>query len=100
MPPVISQGGTSIAYDTAGNGPAVILVDGALGFRSFGASHDLATLLAPDYAVYSYDQRGRGESSDMQPFAVEREVEDIAALIAAAGGEAYLYGISLREVLP
>jgi pimeloyl-ACP methyl ester carboxylesterase len=94
MPTVMSKDGTPIAYDTRGAGPAVILVDGALGFRSFGASGGLADLLAPDFTVYSYDRRGRGESGDTPPFAVEREVEDIEALIDAAGGHASLYGIS------
>ncbi|HEU0026570.1 MAG TPA: alpha/beta hydrolase [Ktedonobacterales bacterium] len=94
MPTVVSRDGTPIAYDTRGAGPAVILVDGALGFRSFGASNELADLLAPDFMVYAYDRRGRGESGNTQPFAVEREVEDIEALIDSAGGQAHLYGIS------
>ncbi len=95
MPTALSKDGTTIAYDVTGSGPAVILVDGALGARStFGGDSELAKLLAPDFAVYTYDRRGRGASSDTQPFAVAREVEDIEALIDAAGGEAYLYGIS------
>ncbi|MBF6591201.1 MAG: alpha/beta hydrolase [Ktedonobacterales bacterium] len=95
MPTVISKDGTTIAYDTIGTGSAVVVVDGALGSRStFGGDSELATLLAPDFTVYSYDRRGRGASGDTQPFAVEREVEDIEALIDVAGGEAYLYGIS------
>lgn len=94
MPAVLSRDGTSIAYTTVGNGPAVILVDGALGFRSFGASSELARLLAQGFTLYSYDRRGRGESGDTQPFAVEREIEDIEALLDAAGGTGYLYGIS------
>ncbi|HZC08156.1 MAG TPA: alpha/beta hydrolase [Ktedonobacterales bacterium] len=94
MPTVVSKDGTIIAYDMIGAGPAVILVDGALGFRSFGGASELATLLAPDFTVYAYDRRGRGASTDTKPFAVAREVEDIEALIDAAGGEAYVYGIS------
>jgi pimeloyl-ACP methyl ester carboxylesterase len=95
MPTVKSKDGTTIAYDTIGVGPAVILVDGALGSRSsFGGDSELARLLAPQFTVYTYDRRGRGGSTDMQPFAVAREVEDIEALIDAAGGEAYVYGIS------
>jgi pimeloyl-ACP methyl ester carboxylesterase len=95
MPTVTSKDGATIAYDTIGAGPAVILVDGALGSRSmFGGDSELARLLAPNFTVYTYDRRGRGGSSDRQPFAVAREVEDIEALIDAAGGEAYLYGIS------
>lgn len=94
MPTVTSKDGTTIGYDTIGHGPAVILVDGATGFRGYGAPSELAQLLAPDFTVYYYDRRGRGESGDTQPFAVAREVEDIEALIDAAGGEAFLYGIS------
>jgi len=95
MPTVISRDGSTIAYDAIGNGPAVILVDGALGSRStFGGDSELARLLAANFRVYTYDRRGRGGSSDTQPFAVAREVEDIEALIDAAGGDAYLYGIS------
>lgn len=95
MPTVTSQDGTIIAYDTIGQGPAVILVDGATGFRSiFGGDSELAGLLAPHFTVCTYDRRGRGASSDTQPFAVAREVEDIEALIDAAGGAAYVYGIS------
>jgi pimeloyl-ACP methyl ester carboxylesterase len=94
MPTVISKDGTSISYNTLGTGPTVILVDGALGFRAFGASSELAQLLSPYFTVYSYDRRGRGESGDTPPFAVAREIEDIEALINAAGGTASLYGIS------
>jgi pimeloyl-ACP methyl ester carboxylesterase len=94
MPAVNSKDGTSIAYDTIGSGPAVILVDGALGFRSFSASSELANLLAPDFTVYCYDRRGRGQSGDTQPFAVEREIEDIEALLDVAGGKGSVYGIS------
>ena len=94
MPTVTSSDGTSIAYDQAGAGPAVILVDGALCFRAFGPLGALAALLAPHCTVLTYDRRGRGESGDTAPYAVEREVEDIAALITAAGGAAGLYGIS------
>ena len=81
---VISKSGTPIAYDQTGNGPAVILVEGALGYRSFGFSPHLAELLAPHLTAISYDRRGRGESSDTQPYSVAREIEDIDALIDAA----------------
>jgi pimeloyl-ACP methyl ester carboxylesterase len=94
MPTVTSRDGTSIAYDQAGAGPAIILVDGALCFRAFGPMGALAALLAPHRTVLTYDRRGRGESGDTPPYAVEREVEDIAALIDAAGGTAGVYGIS------
>lgn len=94
MPTVTSKDSTSIAYDRSGTGPAVILVDGALCFRAFGPMGALAELLAPHCTVFAYDRRGRGESGDTAPYAVEREVEDIEALINAAGGSAGVYGIS------
>jgi pimeloyl-ACP methyl ester carboxylesterase len=94
MPTVTSKDGTTIGYDTRGAGPALILVDGATGFRSQGYSNELADLVASDFTVYSYDRRGRGESGNTLPFAVEREIEDIGALVDAAGGAAYVYGIS------
>src|SRR5262245_31955321 len=94
MPAVTSKDGTTIAYSTVGQGPAVILIDGATGFRWSPEPSELAQLLAAHFTVYSYDRRGRGQSGDTPPFAVEREIEDIEALIDAAGGAASLYGIS------
>ncbi len=94
MNKVISKDGTEIAYDKQGQGPAIILVDGALSFRSFGPMPELAKLLSTNFTVVDYDRRGRGESSDTKPFAVEREIEDIEALIENVGGSTFLYGIS------
>lgn len=94
MSKVTSKDGTTIGYDKKGQGPAVILVDGALGYRALGFGNDLQDRLAGHFTVYAYDRRGRGESSNSKPFAVEREVEDIEALIDEAGGSAYVYGIS------
>jgi pimeloyl-ACP methyl ester carboxylesterase len=94
MNTVTSKDGTKIAYTKQGTGPAVILVDGALCYRSFGPMSHLAELLSPHFTVYTYDRRGRGESGNGKPFAVEREVEDIDALIQEAGGSAFMYGIS------
>ncbi len=94
MNKVTSKDGTEIAFEKQGTGPAVILVDGALGYRSFSAMSQLAELLAPHFTVYTYDRRGRGESGNSKPYAVEREVEDIDALVEAAGGSAFVYGIS------
>ena len=88
MSRVTSKDGTSIAYERSGNGPALILVDGALCSRAFGPSPKLAPLLARHFTVYAYDRRGRGESSDTRPYSPAREVEDIAALVEAAGGAA------------
>lgn len=94
MSKVTSKDGTEIAYETKGTGPALILVDGALCYRSFGPMMSLAELLAPHFAVTLYDRRGRGESSNTKPYSVEREIEDLDALIQAAGGSAYVLGIS------
>ncbi len=94
MAKVISKDGTPIAYDQTGSGPAVILVDGALGYRGFGPSGPLATLLAPHFTVISYDRRGRGDSGNTLPYALVREIEDIDALIDTASGSAFLFGTS------
>ena len=94
MSDVRSKDGTTIAYERSGSGPALILVDGALCSRAFGPSPKLAPLLARHFTVYAYDRRGRGESGDTPPYSPEREVEDIAALIEAAGGSASLLGLS------
>jgi pimeloyl-ACP methyl ester carboxylesterase len=94
MTMVTSNDGTEIAYNRQGAGPAVLLVDGALCYRGFGPMAHLAELLAPHFTVHTYDRRGRGESGNNQPYALEREVEDIGALIRAAGGSACVYGIS------
>src|SRR5207245_1446455 len=79
MNQVTSKDGTTIAFDRSGDGPPVVLVGGALADRSAGAP--LAALLAPHLTVFAYDRRGRGNSGDTPPYAVEREVEDIGALI-------------------
>ncbi len=99
MRTVTSKDGTPIAFDQSGQGSALILVDGALCYRAFGPMGPLAAQLAPRFTVYTYDRRGRGESGNTLPFAVEREVEDIAALIAEAGGSAFVYGISSGAAL-
>jgi pimeloyl-ACP methyl ester carboxylesterase len=99
MPSTISKDGTVIAYDKIGSGPPVILVDGALCYRGMGESAQLASLLAPRFTVLTYDRRGRGQSGNSLPYAVEREVEDIAALLCEAGGTAFLWGMSSGAVL-
>lgn len=99
MSQTISKDGTVIAYERTGAGPALILVDGALCSRGFGPMPRLAPLLAPHFTVYTYDRRGRGESGDTLPYAREREVEDIAALIRDAGGPALLLGLSSGAAL-
>ena len=91
---ITSKDGTTIAWERSGSGPALILVDGALCSRAFGPSPRLASLLARHFTVYTYDRRGRGESGNAQPYSPAREVEDIAALVDAAGGSASLLGLS------
>lgn len=97
METVTSKDGVTIAYDRLGSGPAVILVSGGSVDRSSNAG--LAEQLAPHFTVYNYDRRGRGPSTDKPPYAVEREVEDIDAVVEAAGGSAYLYGSSSGAAL-
>lgn len=97
MEEVTSRDGSTIAFDRTGDGSPVILVSGGSTDRS--ANAPLAALLAPHFAVFNYDRRGRGPSGDTPPYAVEREVEDIEAVIAAAGGSAFLYGTSSGAVL-
>ncbi|HEY3143266.1 MAG TPA: alpha/beta hydrolase [Acidimicrobiales bacterium] len=96
---VHSADGTTIGFTESGSGPVLILVDGASCYRDFGPLASLAGLLAADFAVYTYDRRGRGESTDTPPYAIEREVEDLAALIEEAGGSAFLYGVSSGALL-
>lgn len=97
MDKITSADGTRIAVDRLGAGPAVILMSGGPVDRSSTAG--LAELLAADFTVYNYDRRGRGDSGDTTPYAVDREYEDIAALIGAAGGSAMVYGTSGGGIL-
>jgi pimeloyl-ACP methyl ester carboxylesterase len=99
MGKVTSKDGTRIDFNQTGQGKPVIVVDGALCYRAHWGQGPLAEALADQYSVYTFDRRGRGESGDTQPYAVEREIEDIAALIDEAGGSVYLYGISSGSVL-
>src|SRR5437588_900754 len=97
MRTVVSKDGTVIAFDKSGQGSALILVVGANATRLDEAS--LASALAPHFSVFAYDRRGRGDSSDTAPYEVEREVEDIEALINEAGGSAFVFGHSSGAVL-
>src|SRR5215216_856641 len=100
MRTVTSKDGTTIAFDRSGQGPALILVDGALQYRAFDQGMaQLAALLEQHFTVFHYDRRGRGDSTDTQPYALEREIEDIEALIDEAGGEAFIFGISSGAAL-
>jgi pimeloyl-ACP methyl ester carboxylesterase len=96
---VRSKDGTPIAYESVGSGPAFVLVDGALCHRGMGPSGALAKALAPHFTVFTYDRRGRGESGNTEPYTAEREVEDLAAVITAAGGSVFACGVSSGAVL-
>ena len=97
MSEVRSKDGTPIAFDRSGAGPPLIVVLGSLNDRSSAAP--LAEALATDFTVYAYDRRGRGDSGDTPPYAVDREIEDIDALISEASGSAVVYGHSSGAVL-
>lgn len=97
MQTVRSADGTPIAFDRTGDGRALILVAGALQDRT--ATRALAARLAPQFTVYSYDRRGRGASGDTGPYSVDREIADIGALVADAGGSAFVFGHSSGGVL-
>jgi pimeloyl-ACP methyl ester carboxylesterase len=96
---VRSADGTTIAYERSGSGPTLILVDAASGYRGFGPMRGLARLLVAHFTVVTYDRRGRGESTDTPPYAVDREVDDLAALIDEVGAPASLYGFSSGALL-
>jgi pimeloyl-ACP methyl ester carboxylesterase len=98
---VNSADGTEIGYDRVGSGPAVILVGGAFQHRAIDQrTGELADLLSADFTVYHYDRRGRGDSGQgVTPYTIEREIEDVAALLAVAGGEASLFGMSSGAAL-
>jgi pimeloyl-ACP methyl ester carboxylesterase len=101
MTTVKSADGTTIAFTKAGQGPPLILVDGALCSRSFGPMPKLAAQLAPHFTVYTYDRRGRGASGDTPPYAPDREVDDLEALAAVAseGGTVFVHGTSSGAAL-
>ena len=94
-----SKDGTRIAFERLGAGPSLIIVDGALCHRGMGPSKALAAALKDHFTVIVYDRRGRGESTDTAPYSVKREVEDIEALVEAAGGSACVYGVSSGAAL-
>src|SRR5215472_12324025 len=97
MQHVTSKDGTSIAFEKVGQGPALVIVGGVLGDHTQQAG--LAQLLASDFTVYNLDRRGHGESGFTAPYAVEREVEDLDAVLTEAGGSAFIYGTSGPGVL-
>ncbi len=95
----ISADGTPIAFQTSGDGPAVILIEAAGHYRGLSSFEDVAPQLAQHLTVVEYDRRGRGESGDTAPYGVAREVEDLAALIDHVGGSAFVYGFSSGALL-
>ena len=97
MQKVISTDGTPLAYDCFGDGPPLIMVEGA--FNDRGTTEPLARALEQRFTVFNYDRRGRGDSGDTAPYAVDREIEDLGALVAAAGGSAAVFGYSSGAVL-
>jgi pimeloyl-ACP methyl ester carboxylesterase len=99
MKTIQSKDGTILSYDVYGSGPALIYITGAICFRNFSPVVKDAKTFASEFTVYNYDRRGRGDSTDTKPYTVEREVEDIEAMIDAAGGKAFLYGHSSGAVL-
>src|SRR5215218_2297349 len=99
MESVISRDGTKIAYDCVGEGQPVILVGGAFSYRRFPKTVRLAEQLAGRFSAFNYDRRGRGDSADARQYSVQREIEDLSALIEAAGGSASLWGWSSGAVL-
>jgi pimeloyl-ACP methyl ester carboxylesterase len=95
-----SADGTQIAYEVTGEGPVLVLVDGALCSRTMGPSRDLASALGGDFRVVAYDRRHRGESgAGASSYALEREMEDLAAVIDAVGGTAHVFGSSSGAAL-
>ncbi len=97
MKHIVSRDGTLIAVDRVGDGPPIVIVVGAFNDRATGAP--LAEQLKPRFTVYNYDRRGRGDSGDTKPYAIEREIEDLDAVIAEAGGSAFVFGYSSGGVL-
>jgi pimeloyl-ACP methyl ester carboxylesterase len=100
MSTVKSSDGTTIAFEKVGQGPPVVLVDGAFVYRAIDPwAPEFAGHLADKFTVYTYERRGRGGSGDTQPYAIEREIEDLAAVIKEAGGSANVIALSSGGVL-
>jgi pimeloyl-ACP methyl ester carboxylesterase len=96
---VTSRDGTVIAYERSGSGPPLVVVDGALCSRGFGAMPKLKPFLQRHFTLFAYDRRGRGESGDAQPYDKVREIEDLEAMLQAAGGSASVLGLSSGAAL-
>lgn len=98
MPHVTSKDGTRIAFETMGSGPPLVVVWGAMGYRATPFAKAMREELAKTFTVYDYDRRGRGESGDKPTYAVAREIEDLAAVIDAAGNP-YVWATSSGAAL-
>lgn len=96
---VVSNDGTRIDFETSGSGPALVLVPGALGYKDFPYLRKFAAEFAREFQVFAYDRRGRGGSTDTQPFSVQKEVDDLVAVCRAAGGSPIVVGISSGAAL-
>jgi pimeloyl-ACP methyl ester carboxylesterase len=96
---IISKDGTQIACDKIGQGPAIVLVDGAFCYRNYGVAPNLVPLLSSFFTVYSYDRRGRGESTDTKPYSVGREIEDLEAIVEATKESPFVCGFSSGAAL-
>ncbi len=94
MPATTSADGTTLAYDVYGEGEPVILVEGAFCGRHFGSTSRLAAELGKSFRVFHYDRRARGDSSPSTDYRLERELEDLRAMLDVAGGSAGLVGFS------
>jgi pimeloyl-ACP methyl ester carboxylesterase len=92
-----SADGTTIAFDRTGSGPALVMVRGA--FNTRFSTKSVTALLASDFTVFEYDRRGRGDSGDAPVYAIEREVEDLAAIVQVAGESPFVFGHSSGAAL-
>ena len=94
-----SQDNTPIAYETTGSGPLLIVVTGALNTHNFGVPGEMVPFLQNAFTILTYDRRGRGQSGDTLPYSIEKEIDDLAALIDEHGRKAFLYGHSAGAAL-
>ncbi len=99
MQTLTSPDGTTIAFDQIGSGPPLIVVYGAFGYHAYPMVQELTRQLAQNFTVINYDRRGRGDSTDVQPYSVEREIEDLTMLIEHLGGSAAVFGFSSGAAL-
>ncbi len=96
---VVSKDGTLITYDVLGQGPPLVIVNGALSVRNFVFARKTAEELAKTFTVYNYDRRGRGDSTDNPSYSVAKEIEDVAAICKAAGSKPFVVGFSSGAAL-